>query len=262
MIVSYHADQHGDLCCDLPTEGVCRGFDEEPCRIRYHHSRERRTGPCFPLTVVRCSTHQRFFTLYPPGHVPYGRRAVAPVSPDGSLARPAPMEVDEGSQSPSSLPPEAVAFAGTLFDAALDAAQGESWRQSWRMEDPEEGVGGWTTQQRHLGMATRLVGVVSVLSAAMREQVAEVLAVPLLLLSELSRQLGDGVGYKVHGAAVVEVLTALGRSRHLADRIVESGHVVGLWPSPVRWDARRGLLVRMPFRLTGTRDPPRVGSGP
>ena len=51
--------------------------------------RERKTGPCVPVAVLKCATHGNGFTLYPCGHVPYGRQ--------------------------------------TKFSAALDAAKGKAW---------------------------------------------------------------------------------------------------------------------------------------
>jgi hypothetical protein len=54
-----------------------------------HHTRERKAGPQIQVTVAQCRTHRRAFTLYPLGHVPYGRLAVAPVTPDGQMAGPA-----------------------------------------------------------------------------------------------------------------------------------------------------------------------------
>ena len=50
------------------------------------HYRARRTGPCFPLAVVGCSRHPLGrYTLYPPGHSPYGRQAVVSCSVSGAL---------------------------------------------------------------------------------------------------------------------------------------------------------------------------------
>ena len=46
------------------------------CRIGAHSVRERRTGPKHPLWVVRCKTHRRCFTLYPPRWYPYARQAL------------------------------------------------------------------------------------------------------------------------------------------------------------------------------------------
>ncbi len=79
----------------LASDGVPRpvaGMDQCPqavggerCDLWKHHVRERKTGPCFGLWVMRCRTHAIHFTAYPHGHVPYGRQRVAPVSPAGSV---------------------------------------------------------------------------------------------------------------------------------------------------------------------------------
>src|ERR1017187_11039531 len=76
IITPYYASDEGAFAAVLPDRcldtAACAG-----CEISVHHLRARRTGPQFPLTVVHCKTHGHAFTLYPPGHVPYGRVAVA-----------------------------------------------------------------------------------------------------------------------------------------------------------------------------------------
>ncbi len=57
--------------CPLGGDGVCR--------LTVQLYRPRKTGPGYPVQVLLCRTHGRSFTVYPPGHVPYGRIAVAPV---------------------------------------------------------------------------------------------------------------------------------------------------------------------------------------
>ena len=74
----------------------------EPCQILRHDFRERKTGPEFPIQVLRCRTHTRYFTVYPAGHVPYGRVRMAPVDPGGHA-----LEVVEGEAAAS--------WRGTLF---------------------------------------------------------------------------------------------------------------------------------------------------
>ena len=54
------------------------------CSVGHHHCRQRKTGPRHPLEVARCRVHGKAFTLYPPGHRPYGRQAVVPLASDGS----------------------------------------------------------------------------------------------------------------------------------------------------------------------------------
>jgi hypothetical protein len=57
----------------------------EGCRVRPHAVRHRKTGPRIALTVCRCEVHGRYFTVYPPGHVPYGRQRLAPLSVGGQV---------------------------------------------------------------------------------------------------------------------------------------------------------------------------------
>jgi hypothetical protein len=261
LITSYREDDRGVLVASLPDQGLCHGQGEQPCRLSIDHLRERKTGPGFALTVLKCHSHGMAFTLYPPGHVPYGRCAVAPVAPDASTLA---TRVEASGCEPRAhdldpVPPQARTFSGTVFDAAIDAAQGLAWQREAQLEPPEDGINRWwRTQHRHLTLATRLLGVAPELARAEQLEVAAVLGVPALLLSELARGLEGSGGYAAQGQAVVEVLACLARGRSLADRIVRSGHIVGLWREPFCWDRRRGGWLRTPFRAPGTRDPPRL----
>ena len=60
----------------------------ETCKLVRHSFRARKTGPQFALRILHCATHGRHFTVYPPGHVPYGREAVAPVDERGQIVAP------------------------------------------------------------------------------------------------------------------------------------------------------------------------------
>jgi len=60
----------------------------ELCRLVRHSFRDRKTGPRFALRILFCATHGCHFTVYPPGHVPYGREAMAPVDERGQIAAP------------------------------------------------------------------------------------------------------------------------------------------------------------------------------
>ena len=147
----------------MPAYGPCGLGAGDACHLVVDHHRPRKTGPCFPLAVLRCTTHGRAFTLYPPGHVPYGRRAIAPVAADGSLvraddldeARPrgAGHEVEPDEQVVS---PEALAFSGTVFDAALDAACGRIWQRDHLPGGTDRW---WSTQGRWIERALLLLGL-------------------------------------------------------------------------------------------------------
>ena len=80
MVAPYLPDSDGRLIVRRPSVGPCSGRDGQPCRLSLHHERPRKTGPCFALSVLRCRAHGIAFTVYPPGHVPYGRVALAPVA--------------------------------------------------------------------------------------------------------------------------------------------------------------------------------------
>jgi len=218
----------------MPDCGPCNGWDGRPCRLGVHHLRDRKTGPCFPLTVVQCHTHGKAFTLYPPGHVPYGRKPIAPVAPDGSWPGRCEAEV----------------FEGTVFEAAVDAAGGRAWPRF----DEEWGRGGaeryWSTQCRWLQRSTWLLGLSEGLQAKESEEAAEVLGVERMLLHELSGEISKRPGYRSRGDAVCGVLGALSDGACVLDRLLYGGHLAGLWGKPFRWDPMAAVLRSMPFRIS------------
>jgi hypothetical protein len=40
----------------MPAAGPCSTLDLQACVLWVDHLRERKTGPCFPLTVLACGT--------------------------------------------------------------------------------------------------------------------------------------------------------------------------------------------------------------
>lgn len=229
IVTPYEAALDGRLVPQMPRDGPCRG-PGAACRLRVHHVRERSTGPCFPLTVVRCTTHGRAFTLYPPGHVPYSRVALVRLAPSGEAVR------------------DTEPFSGTLFEAARDAAQ----RVAWPRESPGGSDRWWGTQGRHLQRAAHLTGVAPALPVHVRQEVASLLDVDLLLLTERPAR----VGYRALGRAICGVLDALYHGPCLVDRLGAAGALVGLWGEPLRVDPAMGVPRRQPFRATGTTGPP------
>lgn len=261
VVTPYLPNDDGELCPSMPAYGPCGLGDEGACRLVLDHHRPRTTGPCFPLAVLRCTVHGCGFTLYPPGHVPYGRRAVAPVATDGSRVR-----VDDaddvkphgaGREEPDeqAVSPEALAFSGTMFDAALDAARGRIWQRDHLPGGTDRW---WSTQGRWIERALRLLGLGPDQSVALRHEVAELLAVDTLMLHELaSMQLGEQAGYRQRGQAICQVLAALPLvSAFLAERLCNCGHLCGLWGMPLRWEPQARALRQQPFRLVDTRAPP------
>lgn len=219
-----------------------------------HHFRERKTGPCHPLGVAHCRTHRKAFTLYPPGHRPYGRQAVVPLAPDGGQ-----LLCDDDHPSAIGIEME---IEGGMFDAALDAAAGRAWPRCSERYGDGGLVSYWSGQGRFLDQTMELVGVTPGLGGEARGQIADVLGVERMLLDEQAGAVRDAPGYRSRGEAVCAVLRAMPASRRRYQRLLEAGRVAGLWGVPLYLDSRCGSLVRMPFRVSGTRDPPPAGLRP
>ncbi len=158
MVTPYLPDPDGRLIARRSSVGPCTGRAGQSCRLSLDHERLRKTGPCFALSVFRCRTHGIGFTVYPPGHVPYGRVALAPVAPDGHVL----ITAHSGTGR----------FENTLFAAALDAADHQAWPQA-----AEDGyrVPRFPTQMRRLVRACRLLGVEPTLEAGSRECLGSIL---------------------------------------------------------------------------------------
>ena len=244
-MTAYRPAKDGILHPSLPMRGPCHERDDTPCRLSMDHLRERKTGPCFPLTVLRCRTHRRAFTLYPPGHVPYGRQAVAPVAPDGS----------EEIAPPDDVASEAtplIRWQRTSFLAALDAAAGRAWPRTSR---PDHDLGGWGSQGRLLSRSERLLGVSPKQDEVQQLHIARALSLDNTLLLRDQARLASGAGYRQRGQSVVTVLAEIERQGCVLAPLLRAGHEAGLWGSPLSWESATRVLRPLAFSSQGTRPP-------
>jgi hypothetical protein len=164
VTTTYKAGNDGVLRPDLPSRCVF-ATGAQTCSIFVDHYRLRKTGPCFPLAVVGCTTHpQGRYTLYPPGHFPYGREPVAPYGPTGELL--------PAAETGRPL------WQMTLFAAAVDAAKGEGWSGESPWDDPRRR----RTQGSRLQLTGRLLGVHPQLDEGDRERIATRLGAPTIRL--------------------------------------------------------------------------------
>jgi hypothetical protein len=239
VTTEYFPGAGGVLEPAMPTTCPHGSSGGKRCDVRPHFIRPRKTGPCFPLTVARCHTHGRSFTLYPPAFGPYLRAPVCALAPDGTAPLPE-------RKNPQGLE----AFEGTLFQAALDGERQKAWAR-----DSLGGVADrwWSTQGRHIGLALRLLGIARDIGERLRERIASVLSLDHLFLRDRSRAEKDG--YHTRAKAVCAVLRRLSRSATAALRLLFSGRVIGHWAIPWSWDSQRQVLERLPFRLPPIRAP-------
>ena len=221
------------LCCDYvvdqktarlrPVEGIAscaRCVTAERCAISKHSWRSRKTGPSFPLRILRCRTHAHYFTVYPTGYTPHGRQRLSPIASTAVAPNAAP-----GGQ-----------WEGTVFEAAVGAAAGKLGLREVIHGDPVEPR--YATQRRRIGRA----GLLLALAAETGERVAEVVAQSLKLLGlehQSARQAFTRARtLAARGAVIVSVLQVTPLTGTLDTRLLAAGFLVGLWGRPALWDAR------------------------
>jgi len=220
----YEADEQGQLRAVLPTRCPFASPEEDGCRLGVNHRRERKTGPCFPLDVVRCARHPvHSFTLYPAGHFPYGRTALARCSVAG------PLLTDAETGEP--------VWGGTIFEAAQQADCGVRWPSHSATDAPAVR----RTQGRHLELAGLLLGVHPDLDDGEREQIATRLRLPTMTLRSAAALWS--VSWSLRGAAIALVHAALAIDGSLLDRLLSAGYAAGLWAQPRRWEPPNHWVV-------------------
>jgi hypothetical protein len=148
--------------------------------------------------------HKQSFTVYPPGYTPFARKRLVP---------------------------RHERWEATIFEAALDAADGERWSDTG-------GQGGrWTTQWRHIARLGELLGLDA--DGRIAEIVAKALRVDLHVHAKAREKFCSG-GFRNRGRAVVQVLeAALAAGAGMLWRLLRAGYMAGLcgrgfWANP-RW---------------------------
>jgi hypothetical protein len=245
----------------LPTTCVSAEEAATGCVLRVHHFRPRTTGPAFPIAVLLCGPHRRAFTLYPPGHEPYGRVAYAPVGPSGEplvvadtpaaekAAAPKPTFDAEEERRPAVV--AGLNFEGTLFAAAVDASRGYAWA---RDDDPEDRGPDFDTQVARLSRASAWLGLNPRPEDKLGEQIARALDVPRLTLHDAADEYGRASGLAQRGRVVVSVLERLRPDRCLLDRLIAAGVHAGVFATVHRFEpgATRAAPRGHVFRPAGT----------
>ncbi len=244
VVTPYSLGPHGTLEPAIPKVCPLGRAGDRPCRVRIHHWRLRKTGPDWALAVVRCHEHKRTFTLYPPGYAPYQRKPLVALAPDGTapLCEPRSRRRLE-------------VFECTLFEAAIDGEARGPWARNCE-EGPSERH--WSTQRRHIRLASRLLGTSAETPPRLREHLAAVLSVEELYLRDHAR--ADGSGYRASSEAICAVLRRIVRSAprrraSLGLRLLVCGHLAGCWGLPFGWDPEREAFEPVPFRLPPIRAP-------
>lgn len=223
------------MVCEIPDIcplGVELG-QQHTCVVSFNYRRERKTGPCIPLVVVQCTTHNVCFTIYPPGHVPYGREPLIDIALDG-------FQID------AKLEKDAIpnSFEGSLFEASLKASQGLFYPKEGPYELP---MICYDTQLNQIKKSAMLLGIAEADQVSNNEHIAEIL--------NISRQFQIGLSSHIHRAAwnskkagqsIRELLENLPRDC-LFERLASCGFVCGIWPPLYIWNAETRTLYKSVF---------------
>lgn len=250
FVIAPYRLRDGQLVADMPAQcvrfqQVGEGEQAAGCKVGLHARRVRKTGPGFALFVAKCRTHQVAFTLYPPGHVPYGRVAVAPVDLAGAPLYESSDAESECEQEQPATPvardaepaseTRSLAWAATLFRAAQDGAQRLPWPRG-----ATGNAGAWRTQGRWLALGAVILGLTS---AAESWQRAGLLGISALTRREASAAYADARGYQGRGRATLMALAELSRlGARIQDLLLCAGHTGSRWGPAWRWDPRSGRL--------------------
>jgi len=209
----------------LPTMCVYATDGGAACQVTLHHWRDRKTGPAFPVAVLRCATHGRAFTVYPLGHFPYGRSSLAPVAPDGEVL----WTHDDGTGP--RLAWEHTVFAPSFALVAAAAAPPPDSPGPPQPVDPW-----WMTEECEGTQAARVLGLDGEVAVRTAEAIAEQLQIPRLVLLDAEHQYRAARGPVARAQIVVGVLARLPADRCVLDRLLGAGALAGAWRSPERWD--------------------------
>ena len=191
------------------------------CPIKRHSYRARKTGPRFPVRVFYCHTHQRYFTVYPMGHIPYGRKALVPLGPSGL-----PRDDKDSSIAPG--------WETTCFVAALEAAEGQLWLKDVIRDDPAAPRYG--TQARWIKLSGRLLGLSPDVSEQAAEKIAGELHIPSGEHQQAKRDFQQTRTLCGRGRAVRSVVRPLQVDRLLWSRFLRAGCLAGVWKRAVIWE--------------------------
>jgi len=172
--------------------------------------------------VAYCQTHDRYYTVYPPGHVPYGRVAIGP-KPDAG----------EGGLA---------AWRGTLFEAVVCEA--------WLRDYVYSGGTSWQTHRRRLVRCGDLVGLRG--DERVGESIAAMLDVPLHVHAAARLEFQRG-GVSSQRSALRSVLESVEVSPRLWRVLTRAGHVAGLWGGMWEWGRVGPLLPPFPTPEVGRR---------
>lgn len=166
---------------------------------------------------MHCVTHKVSFTVYPPGWIPYSRKALLFVDYSGCE-----VETENGCYQ----------GASTVFEAAADAAAGKLWPEEVQLgPSPETGLlpQSRRTQRRHIAGALTLFELNACATQRDREVVARLMNIAVSTLEAGAKKIRDGPTLICSGMEAVQVLEQLQAIRLRMTGLLTLGTNQGFW---------------------------------
>ena len=218
IICTYVPDSHAVPRPRKPK--ICPLADsvDSPCIIHLERWRRRKCGIRFAVAGMHCGLHKVSFTVYPPGWVPYARKALILVDHNG-----AEIEVTE---------PDC-RWGDTVFAAASDAARETLWPEELQLGPRPEAESSLymsrRTQRRHIRATMLLFGLATSSTSADREVVARLMSVTLLDLEDGSKKIREGPTLIRKSLEAVRVLEKFQTIRLRMAGLLTLGSNQGFW---------------------------------
>lgn len=180
----------------------------EPCHVVKHSFRNRKTGPEIALRILHCKLHDRHFTVYPTGHVPHGRQALAKVDLGGK-----PIKCLEEPEHE---------------DSALDTQPvGEK------------------TLRRRIERDALLLGLAPSLPRRVVEEIRDQLGVVGCDHHAARERFQQADSLQERGSTILDTQHQVTTDSSRVLRLLAAGFLSNLWGHPYHWDGRIGQRISL-----------------
>jgi hypothetical protein len=227
VIAKYISDSSGKIRAKKP-ESCPNARIPGTCHISIFAYRSRVYSHGYKLNVFYCKNHGRHFTAYPPGFVPYSRRPLLNLAPDGQGILPQNLSDSNNSS-----------LDKTFFSGVIDAAKGYIYPEEKQLgARPEEkpAAGCAKSQILNIYMFMLLFGLLKTSHKKRREKIATVLNIDLSLLEDSRRQMNprirDGPIEALRGQLGLKILERLLAQTNVITLLLQLGKNL-LWGSSI-----------------------------
>ena len=187
------------------------------CHVVKGRQRHRKVGPSHPLGIYKCLIHICWFTIYPPGWLPFGRRILVDLDSQG--------EAVTGQDH----------WENTGFGAVVDEAKKKPWPHTSveLLRSISENVFHYATrktQARHVRGGIFLLALNVDATGRRQQNVRLVLGIDLKSYQEACIRIRDGPDLAALAAACTGLLRSFQRpSMRLFLAMVHLGEELGFW---------------------------------